>query len=130
MDGHYKKEPVTPRPLSMRERCWIQEIMDHVSQWADVDLSDTYVIAHCSCGRCKTVYLDSPKPQNPSLVGTKGYLGRIDITTTDSFGITITLDQHDGKLSELYIYPFDLCEPGTRILPDKWQETHHTVTPM
>jgi hypothetical protein len=77
-----------------------------------------------------TVYLDSPKPQNPSLAGTRGYIGRIEIRTADDFGITVTLDQHDGRLSELYVDPLDLREPGGRILPDQWQETGHITTPM
>jgi len=130
MNGHYHREPIEPRPLSLQERRWIQEILDHNPRWADVDLSDTSVTARCGCGRCKTVYLDSPTPQNPSLAGTKGFLGRIEISTADSFLITVTLDQHDGKLSELYVDPLDLCEPGNRMLPDKWQETGHLVTAM
>jgi len=76
------------------------------------------------------VYLDSPSPQNPPMTGTKGYVGRIEISTIDSFLITVTLDQRDGKLSELYVDPLDLCEPGERLLPDRWQEQSHVVTPM
>ena len=104
--------------------------MEHDPRWADVDLNDTQVVAECDCGKCKTVYLDSSSPQNPSLAGTKGYIGRIEIRTIDDFGITITLDQKDGRLSELYVDPMDLIEPGNRIAPDQWQEKGHIVTPM
>lgn len=121
---------IEPRPLSPLERQWIHEILQHNLLWADVDFSDTKVIAKCSCDKCKTVYLDSPRPQNPSLTGTRGYIGRIEISTTNDFGITVTLDQLDGKLSELYVDPLDLREPGDRILPDQWQEKGHITTPM
>jgi hypothetical protein len=50
--------------------------------------------------------------------------------THDNFMITITLDQHDGMLSELYVNPLDLLEPGDRVLSDQWQEKTHTVVPM
>lgn len=130
MNGHYHKVPVEQRPLLPQERQWIQEILDHNPRWADVDLSNTSVVARCGCGTCKTVYLDSPLPQNPSMSGTKGYVGRIEISTTSSFLITITLDQLDGKLSELYVDPLDLHEAGDRILPDTWQERSHVVTSM
>jgi hypothetical protein len=76
------------------------------------------------------VYLRSRAPQNPSLAGTLGYVGRIEITTTDNFLITITLDQKDGMLDELYVNPLDLLEPGNRILPRQWQEKSHTVISM
>ena len=130
MNGHYRKVPIEPRPLPPQERQWLQEILDVNPRWADVDLSNTSVVAKCGCGRCKTIYLDSLLPQNPSMIGTKGYVGRIEITATDGFLITVTLDQRDGKLSELYVDPLDLCEPGSRVLPDKWQERSHVVTPM
>ena len=44
--------------------------------------------------------------------------------------ITITLDQSDGMLSELYVNPLDLRDPGNRTLPDQWREKVHTVIPM
>ncbi len=130
MNGHYHRKPIEPRPLSSQELRWIHEILERNPRWADVDIRDTNVVARCGCGRCKTVYLDSPLPQNPSLSGTKGYLGRIEISTTDDFLITVTLDQHDGKLSELYVDPLDLLEPGNRMLPDEWQEKSYVVTAM
>lgn len=125
-----RKEPIAPRPLSARERTWVREILEHNPRWADVDISGTVVVARCGCGACRSVYLDSPLPQNPSLAGTKGYIGRIEITTTDDFLITVTLDQLNGRLSELYIDPLDLNEPGTRQLPEIWQEKTHTVIRM
>jgi hypothetical protein len=95
-----------------------------------VDLNNTEAVAKCDCGNCGTVYLHCPSPQNPSLVGTKGYVGRIEILTTDNFMITITLDQSSGTLSELYVDPLDLLEPGNRKVPDQWQEKAHSVIPM
>jgi len=125
-----QRKSITPRPLSAQEQSWIQEILEHDPQWADVELIGTQVVAECGCGKCRTVYLDSLSPQNPSLAGTKGYIGRIEISTVDNFLITITLDQKDGRLSELYVDPLDLNEPGDRILPDQWLEKGHVVTRM
>jgi hypothetical protein len=125
-----QRKSITPRPLSAQEQSWIQEILEHDPQWADVELIGTQVVAECGCGKCRTVYLDSLSPQNPSLAGTKGYIGRIEISTVDNFLITITLDQKDGRLSELYVDPLDLNEPGDRILPDQWREKGHVVTRM
>jgi hypothetical protein len=124
------KHPIKPRPLSPQERSWIYEILEHNPYWTDVDLSSAQVIAQCDCGECKTVFLDSTSPQNPSLTGTKGYVGRIEIRTYDDFGITIRLDQHDGRLSGLYVDAIDLREPGERPLPQQWQEKSHAVIPM
>jgi hypothetical protein len=124
------RKPISPRPLSEQERSWIREILERNPLWADVDLGDTRAVALCDCGTCRTVYLGSSAPQNPSLVGTKGYIGRIEIMTHDNFMITITLDQHDGMLSELYVNPLDLLDPGDRVLSDQWQEKTHTVVPM
>lgn len=127
-----KRKPIKPRPVSLQEQSWIREIMEHNSQWGNVDLVDTQVVAQCDCGaeNCKTVYLGSPSPQNPSLTGTNGYIGRIEVVTIDDFMITITLDQKDGWLSELYVDFLDLREPGKRVPPDQWEEKGRTVTPM
>jgi hypothetical protein len=125
-----RRKPISPRPLSEQERSWIREILEQNPRWADVDLSDTQAVAECDCGNCRTIYLHSSAPQNASLAGTKGYVGRIEIMTTDNFMISITLDQSDGVLSELYVNPLDLLEPGNRPFPDQWQEKGHTVIPM
>jgi hypothetical protein len=95
-----------------------------------VDLNETEAVAECDCGKCRTIYLWCSAEQNPSLAGTRGYVGRIEVMTTDNFMITITLDQRGGMLSELYVNPLDLLEPGNRTLPDQWQEKAHTVIPM
>jgi len=60
----------------------------------------------------------------------RGYIGRIEISTDDDFLITVTLDQRDGKLSELYVDPLDLREAGGRTLPPVWQEKGRKVIPM
>ena len=125
-----RKTPISPRPLSKQERSWIREILEQNPRWADVDLNDAQAVAVCDCGKCRTIYLQNSAQQNPSLAGTRGYVGRIEIMTEDDFMITITLDQSDGVLSELYVDPLDLLEPGNRILPDQWREKSHTVVPM
>ena len=124
------RKPISPRPLSQQEHSWVREILEQNPRWADVDLNDTQAVAQCDCGKCRTIYLPSTAPQNPTLLGTKGYIGRIEIMTTDNFLITITLDQLNGVLSELYVDPLDLLEPGNRTLPDQWREKTHTVIPM
>jgi len=88
------------------------------------------VVAQCGCGECRTVYLDSDRPQNASLRGTRGYIGRIEIRTTSDFGITITLDQFDGKLDELYVNYVDLSDDGHRPFPHDWDESTHLVQAM
>ena len=125
-----KRKAVPPRPLTMRERDLITEILASNPAWADVDVAGTRVVAQCDCGECETVYLDSDAPQNPSRGGTVGYIGRTAITTRDGFGITVTLDQRDGKLDELYIDFVDLNAPGNRPLPKDWQEVVRTTEPM
>jgi hypothetical protein len=121
---------VSKRPLSVRERAWVDEILQLHPLWSDVDVSETRIVAQCGCGECKTVYLDSDKPQNPTLKGTRGYIGRIDIRTTSDFGITITLDQCDGSLSELYVNCVDLAADGRRPFPQDWEESAHIVESM
>jgi len=125
-----QSRPIKPRPLSPQECSWIHEILEHNPKWTDVDINSAHVVADCGCGKCKTVFLDSISPQNPSLSGTKGYVGRIEIRTYDDFGITIALDQLDGKLSGLYVDAIDLREPGERPFPDQWREKGHIVIPM
>jgi hypothetical protein len=99
-------------------------------RWADVDLNNAQAVAVCDYGKCRTIYLQSSAQQNPSLPGTRSYVGRIEIMTEDNFMITITLDQSDGVLSELYVNPLDLLELGNRTLPDQWREKSHIVIPM
>jgi hypothetical protein len=127
------RRPIEPRPLNSIERGWIQAIVEKNPLWADVDLSRLRVVADCGCGyaNCKTVYLDENVPvQNPRLAGTKGYIGRIEISTQDDFGITVTLDQGDGKLSELYVLFTDIGIGDERTAPQTWQELFRTVTSM
>lgn len=128
LQNHPKRRPIPARDLSAQERSWIQEILNTNKLWADMDLGATKVVAECDCGECRTAYLDSP--QNPSLGGTRGYIGRIEIRTNNEFGITITLDQLDGKLSELYVNAVDLSDDGSRPFPEHWGEHAHIVVPM
>ena len=124
------RKPTEPRSLSPQERSWIHEILEHNPRWADVDLNAARVIAQCDCGKCRTIFLDSLLPQNPLLAGTKGWVGRIEIRTSDDFGITIALDQLNGSLSGLYVDAVDLTDAADRPFPDQWQEKVHIVTAM
>ena len=98
--------------------------------WADVDLSTTLVTAECDCGNCLAAYLAADHPQNPRLKGTKGYIGRIEIRTDEDFGITVTLDQHDGNLDQLYVDFLDLSAQGNRPRPTQCREVAHVYTKM
>lgn len=62
--------------------------------------------------------------------GTKGYVGRLEIRTADNFGITVTLNRHDGWLDELYVDYLDLEERGDRPQPLEWTELAHICTKM
>jgi hypothetical protein len=126
--GHPKRRPVPARDPSGQERAWIQEILNSNPLWSDVDLSPTKVVAECDCGECRTVYLEGPQSQAGE--GTQGYLGRIEIRTDNEFGITVTLDQLDGRPSELYVSAVDLSDDGSRPFPDRWGELAHIVEPM
>jgi hypothetical protein len=126
--NHPKRRQIPARALNAQERAWIQEIVDTNKFWSDIDLGTTKVVAECDCGECKTSYLEGP--QNPSLRGTRGYIGRIEIRTNNDYGITVTLDQLDGKLSELYVNAVDLSDEGLRSFPERWGEIAHIVEPM
>jgi hypothetical protein len=125
-----QRKPIEPRSLSSQEVSWIREIVENNPHWADADLNEVRVVAQCDCGKCRTVFFNGSSPQNPLLVGTKGWVGRIEIRTTDDFGITVALDQLDGSLSGLYIDALDLSESGDRAFPDRWQEKAHIVARM
>jgi hypothetical protein len=127
---HPHRTQVPKRPLNKRERAWVGEILQQHPLWLDVDVSETWIVAECGCGECRTVYLDSDIPQNPLLKETRGYIGRIEIRTINDFGITVTLDQRDGKLSELYINYVDLSDDGRRPFPQDWEESAHLVQAM
>ena len=126
--NHPKRRHIPQRGLNAHESVWIREILASNKLWSDIDLGATKVAAECDCGECRTVYLDSA--QNHSCRGTRGYIGRIEIRTNDEFGITVTLDQLDGKLSELYVNAVDLSDKGSRSFPERWEEIAHIVEPM
>jgi hypothetical protein len=125
---HPKRRQIPARDLNAKERSWIQEILNANRLWSDVDLSAAKVVAECDCGECRTAYLNSP--QNQAVAGTRGYIGRVEIRTDNDFGITVTLDQLDGRLSELYVSAVDLSDDGSRPFPDSWGELAHIVEPM
>jgi hypothetical protein len=118
------------RPLTLQEQSWIKEILDGHPEWSELDPSNTRVTAESVTGNARTVKLSTGASPIPSLRGTNGYLGRVEIRTADNFGITITLDQHDGSLEELYVDFLDLEESGDRPRPREWQELAHVNTKM
>jgi hypothetical protein len=125
-----ERKPIPPRALSAQEQSWVQEILQGHPDWADVELSSTRVTAECECGNCNAAYLEADSPQNPRLQGTRGYIGRVEIRTADEFGITVTLDQQDGRLDQLYVDFLDLSPKGNRPRPFSWWETAHIYTRM
>jgi len=125
-----RRKPIPERELTAQERAWITDILQANTSWADVDPSGTRVWAECDCGLCRSIYLRSDVRQNPSLLGTRGYIGRIEIRTADDFGITVTLDHLDGALDELYVNYVDLSERGDRTLPEHWREVARTAVAM
>jgi hypothetical protein len=126
--NHPQRKAISPRELSTRERAWVQEILATDPQWSGTDIRRLKVVAECSCGECRSGYLEGP--QNLNAKGTRGYIGRIEIRTNNEFGITVTLDQLDGKLSELYVNAVDLGDAGLRPFPDNWTELAHIVERM
>lgn len=128
LPSHPSRKAIPARELTVQERAWIQEILGTSPLWSDFDLGFTKVVAKCDCGQCRTAYLEGP--QNASLNGTRGYIGRIEIRTDNDFGISVTLDQFDGKLSQLYVNALDLSDDGSRPFPERWGEVAHIVEPM
>jgi hypothetical protein len=125
-----ERKPIIPRPLNAFELPWVQEILEGHPDWANADLGNTRVVAECDCGNCSAVYLEAEFPQIPHLHGTRGYIGRIEVRTNNDFGITVTLDQRDGRLDQLYVDFLDISEKGDRPRPLKWQEIAHAYTRM
>ena len=125
---HPQRRQIPERELNRQERVWIREILSRNELWSSFDQGQTKVIGECDCGECRTAYLEGS--QNQSAKGTRGYIGRIEIRTNNEFGITVTLDQLDGKLSELYVNAVDVSDGGSRTFPEQWEEIAHIVEPM
>ncbi len=119
----------TPRPLTKQEHSWVREILDGNPKWNGVSAALVTVLAEVVEGSSIEVKLSSGT-EVKGLAGTKGYIGRLDIRTSDNFGITVTLDQHDGRLNELYVDFLDLEDGGDRPPPLKWKEVAHVHTAM
>src|ERR1700712_322549 len=96
-----------PRPLTQQEQLWVSEILAGNPKWNGVSAALVTVIAEVVEGNSRELKL-SIETAVKGLAGTKGYIGRLDIRTSDNFGVTVTLDQHDGLLDELYIDFLDL----------------------
>lgn len=120
----------SPRSLTQQERLWVAEILSGHPEWSEVNLNQIYVLDEHINGNMRTMELSKCAIPIPSLRGTKGYLGRIEVRTADNFGLTVTLDQYDGSLQELHIDFLDLQEPGDRFKPNEWQELAHIYTKM
>lgn len=118
-----------PRPLTQQEESWVREILDGNPKWNGVSAALVTVIAEVVEGSSRSMRLSTDTPAK-GLAGTKGYIGRLDIRTSDNFGITVTLDQHDGHLYELYVDFLDLEDRGDRPRPLKWKEVAHVHKEM
>ena len=119
-----------PRPLTQQEQSWVKEILDVNPEWINVSVSSIKVNDESVAGNSRTMKLQLEAPPKQNQTGTKGYLGRLEIRTADNFGITVTLDQHDGWLDELYVDYLDLEERGDRLRPLEWKELAHICTKM
>ncbi len=120
----------SPRSLPQQEQSWVKEILDVNPEWMDVNVSSLKVNVETVAGNSRTMKLCMDGPPKQNQAGTKGYLGRLEIRTSDNFGITVTLHQHDGSLDELYVDYLDLEERGDRLRPLKWEELARVCTRM
>jgi hypothetical protein len=118
------------RPLTPQERFWVGEILGGHPEWSGIELDQLSVVAENITGNIRSMKLSQGPLQVLELRGTKGWIGRIEIRTADNFGITVTLDQHDGLLEELHVDFLDLDESGKRPQPDTWREIAHIYTKM
>jgi hypothetical protein len=73
---HSSYAKVPRRPLTSEEAAWVRELVLANPQWADVEITDLYVVAACTCGCCSVVLEEPSKPQNPKLVGHQGLVGK------------------------------------------------------
>jgi hypothetical protein len=123
--GSYAEVP--RRPLTSQEAAWVRELVLANPQWADVEITDLYVVAACSCG-CRSVVLEKPaKPQNPKLVGHQGLVGEIElgvkIQEQDDV-ISVLLHFADGSLSLLEVVWYNFPDP----IPSVWTEISRHIS--
>jgi hypothetical protein len=118
------------RPLTQQEQAWMTEILGGNPEWADISANSISVIEETVSGNSQTMKLFTEAPAKKKLSETKGYVGRLEIRTADNFGITVTLDQYNGLLDELYVDFLDLEEKGDRPRPLEWEELVHIYTSM
>lgn len=123
--GSYAEVP--RRPLTSQEAGWVRELVLANPQWADVEITDLYVVAECSCG-CRSVVLEKPaKPQNPKLVGHQGLVGeielRVKIQEQDDV-ISALLHFAEGSLSLLEVVWYNFPDP----IPSVWTEISRHIS--
>jgi hypothetical protein len=118
------------RSLTQQEQSWIREILNGNPEWTSFDPSSIRILAESVVGNSRTMKLYTENPSRRDQRGTKGYIGRVEIRTADNFGITVTVDQHDGLPDELYVDFLDLEERGDRLPPAEWEELAHIYTRM
>jgi hypothetical protein len=126
-NGHGSYEKILRRPLTSQETEWSAALVLANPQWADVAITDIYVVAKCTCG-CRSVVLEEPpEPQNPKLIGHQGLVGEIDLTVkinTQDDVISVLLHFAEGSLSLLEVVWYNFSEP----VPSAWTEVSRVVS--
>lgn len=112
------------RSLTQQELGWIAEILRTREEWKLADISEAVVIGQERCDEGASILLSAPEPENASLHGTSGYIGRVCINTTCGAFIEVRLDHLGGRLHELFVLFVDPGKPS-RQLPDTWTEVSH-----
>jgi len=115
------------RPLTSQEEAWVRELVLANPEWADVEITNLYAVAECTCG-CRSIVLEKPQnPQNPKLVGHQGLVGEIELSVKIQGRedvITVLLHFAEGSLSLLEVVWYNFPEP----IPSVWTEISRQIS--
>jgi hypothetical protein len=118
---------VARRPLTSQQAEWVRELVSANPLWADVEITDLYIVAECTCG-CRSVVLEKPsKSQNPQLAGHQGLVGEIELTVTitgQNDVISVLLHFAEGSLSLLEVVWYNFPDP----IPSNWTEISRSIS--
>lgn len=124
---HSSYAEVPRRPPTSQEAGWVRELVLANPQWADVEITDLYVIAERTCG-CRSVALgEPPNPQNPKFLGHQGLVGEIDLRVKvegKDDVISVLLHFADGSLSLLEVVWYNFPDP----VPSIWTEISRHIS--